>query len=82
MAGCTPRNCAWCCRWFDSELFDGIGFSNHPAAPELIYGIGFFPFSQPVAVDEGDRIELRLAADLVKMVMFGGGTQIFSLGIE
>jgi protein arginine N-methyltransferase 1 len=51
--------------WFDSELADGIRFSNHPAAPELIYGIGFFPFSKPVEVLEGDRISLRLAADLV-----------------
>jgi protein arginine N-methyltransferase 1 len=51
--------------WFDSELADGIRFSNHPAAPETIYGIGFFPFSQPVELMEGERITLRLAADLV-----------------
>ncbi|HET6973413.1 MAG TPA: hypothetical protein VFH96_05275, partial [Pyrinomonadaceae bacterium] len=51
--------------WFDSELAEGIRFSNHPAAPEMIYGIGFFPFSQPVAVTEGERINIRLAADLV-----------------
>ena len=52
--------------WFDSELVDGIDFSNHPSAPRLIYGQGFFPFSQPVEVSEGDRIELRLAADFVQ----------------
>ena len=51
--------------WFDSELAEGIRFSNHPAAPEMIYGIGFFPFSQPVDVMEGERIDFRLAADLV-----------------
>src|SRR5690349_19775925 len=51
--------------WFDSELADDICFSNHPAAPETIYGIGFFPFSQPVEVSEGDRITVLLAADLV-----------------
>ncbi|HEY0723304.1 MAG TPA: 50S ribosomal protein L11 methyltransferase [Pyrinomonadaceae bacterium] len=51
--------------WFDSELAEGIRFSNHPAAPEMIYGNGFFPFSQPVAVSEGERINVRLAADLV-----------------
>jgi protein arginine N-methyltransferase 1 len=51
--------------WFDSELADGIRFSNHPAAPETIYGIGFFPFSQPVELLEGELITLRLAADLV-----------------
>lgn len=52
--------------WFDSELVEGIRISNHPAAPKLIYGTGFFPFSQPVEVKEGERIELRLAADLVQ----------------
>ena len=51
--------------WFDSELAEGIRFSNHPAAPETIYGIGFFPFSAPVEVVEGDRITVRLAADFV-----------------
>jgi type I protein arginine methyltransferase len=52
--------------WFDSELTGDIGFSNHPAAPRMIYGQGFFPFSQPVEVSEGDRIELRLAAKFVQ----------------
>ena len=52
--------------WFDSELVDDIGFSNHPSAPRKIYGQGFFPFSQPVEVSENDRIELRLAADFVQ----------------
>ena len=51
--------------WFDSDLVDGIGFSNHPSAPELIYGNGFFPFSQPVEVMENDRIKLRLEAKMV-----------------
>jgi len=52
--------------WFDSELADGIGFSNHPAAAKMIYGVGLFPFSQPVGINAGERIELRLAADLVQ----------------
>jgi protein arginine N-methyltransferase 1 len=51
--------------WFDSELAEGIRFSNHPAEPEMIYGIGFFPFSEPVEVIGGDRITFRVAADLV-----------------
>ena len=52
--------------WFDSELVDDVGFSNHSAAPGMIYGQGFFPFSQPVEVSEGDRIELRLSAKFVQ----------------
>jgi type I protein arginine methyltransferase len=51
--------------WFDSELVDEIGFSNHPGSPELIYGNGLFPFSEPVEVAEGDRISLTLRADQV-----------------
>jgi hypothetical protein len=31
----------------------------------MIYGNGFFPFSNPVEVTEGERIELRLAARMV-----------------
>jgi protein arginine N-methyltransferase 1 len=52
--------------WFDSELADDVSFSNHPAAPKMIYGVGLFPFSQPVEVTKGERIELRLAANLVQ----------------
>jgi len=51
--------------WFDSELADGISISNHPAAPKMIYGVGLFPFSQPVELAAGERIQLRLAADFV-----------------
>lgn len=51
--------------WFDSELAEGIQFSNHPSAPEMIYGVGFFPFLRPVELMEGEHITVRLAADLV-----------------
>ena len=52
--------------WFDSELIDGVSFSNRPGAPETIYGNGLFPFSEPVELIEGDEIKLRLAAKVVK----------------
>ena len=32
----------------------------------MIYGQGFFPFSQPVEVSEDDHIELRLSANFVQ----------------
>jgi protein arginine N-methyltransferase 1 len=51
--------------WFDSELADNITISNHPAATRMIYGVGFFPFSQPVEIAAGERIQLRLAANFV-----------------
>jgi len=52
--------------WFDADLADGIGFSNHPAAPELIYGHAFFPLSRPVAVNEGEHVKVELRADQVQ----------------
>jgi SAM-dependent methyltransferase len=52
--------------WFDSDLADGIGFSNRPGMPELIYGNAFLPFSRPVEVNEGEQIVLNLRADFVQ----------------
>jgi protein arginine N-methyltransferase 1 len=52
--------------WFDSELHDGIGFSNSPGSQELIYGNAFFPFPQPVEVAIDDQVSIRLRADLIK----------------
>lgn len=51
--------------WFDAELADGIGFSNDPRGPELIYGQVFFPLELPVRLDIGDRVVVRLRADMV-----------------
>lgn len=53
------------CVWFDAELADGVGFSNSPAAPELIYGSAFFPWSVPVEIAAGDAVSVALHADLV-----------------
>ncbi len=52
--------------WFDSELIEGIGFSNHPGPQQMIYGTGLFPFTRPVEISEGEQIKLRLAADFVQ----------------
>jgi type I protein arginine methyltransferase len=51
--------------WFDTALLDGIGFSNGPDQPELIYGSAFFPLSEPVTLTPGDMITVSLAANLV-----------------
>jgi protein arginine N-methyltransferase 1 len=51
--------------WFDTELADGIGYSNAPGAPNLIYGTAFFPWPGEVALDEGDCVSVSLRADLV-----------------
>src|SRR5437762_2972018 len=51
--------------WFDAVLEDGIGFSNAPGQPELIYGSGFFPWSSPVGLAPDDTVSVNLRADLV-----------------
>jgi len=69
--------------WFDSDLADGIGFSNHSAVPELIYGNGLFPFSQPVPVLKGERINVRLEAKMVgDDYVWRWDTDVFGRGDE
>jgi type I protein arginine methyltransferase len=53
--------------WFDTELVDGIGFSNAPDCEEhaKVYGSAFFPFLQPVEVSENDRAIIEISAVLV-----------------
>ena len=51
--------------WFDAELAPGIGFSNAPGQPKLVYGQSFFPFEQPLTLASGDRVEATIKANLV-----------------
>ena len=51
--------------WFDADLMDGIGFSNAPGEPELIYGQLFLPLEEPVNLSVGDQVKTRIAANLV-----------------
>ena len=51
--------------WFDTELAEGVGFSNAPGKPELLYGAAFFPFREPLAVAAGDHVSSQIRADLV-----------------
>jgi type I protein arginine methyltransferase len=51
--------------WFDAEISDGIGFSNAPDAPALVYGQRLFPFERPVSVAADDRVEGRIEARYV-----------------
>ena len=52
--------------WFDAELCDGVAYSNAPGLPETVYGHSFAPLPAPVAVAEGDRMRVRLRADMVR----------------
>ena len=53
------------CVWFESELIDGVTFSNAPGRTPTAHGQGFFPFATPVALGEGDSMSVRLQANLV-----------------
>jgi len=52
--------------WFDTILAEGIGFSNAPGEPELIYGNAYFPLPEAVPLDIGDHVTVALHADLVR----------------
>jgi protein arginine N-methyltransferase 1 len=51
--------------WFDTELFDGIGYSSGPNGTAVIYGQVFLPWPEPVRVSDGVEIRVRLCADPV-----------------
>lgn len=51
--------------WFDAELAEGVGFSNAPGEPQLVYGQSFLPFERPQNLAPDDRIEIDLKATLV-----------------
>lgn len=48
--------------WFDGEMAPGLGYSNAPDLPELVYGRAFFPLEQAVDVAIGDSIQARFSA--------------------
>jgi hypothetical protein len=48
--------------WFDSALGNAITLSNAPGEPPLIFGQAFLPWPEPVAIRDGDLIELDIRA--------------------
>jgi type I protein arginine methyltransferase len=53
------------CVWFDTELYEDIGFSSGPESPVTIYGQLFLPWLEPVMMEEGQEILVTLQANLV-----------------
>jgi protein arginine N-methyltransferase 1 len=51
--------------WFETQLYEGIGFSSAPGTVGTIYGQGFLPWLEPVALEAGQEIEVDLHADPV-----------------
>jgi protein arginine N-methyltransferase 1 len=53
------------CVWFETELFEDVGFSSGPGAPVTIYGQLFLPWLEEVTLREGQEIQVGLKAALV-----------------
>ena len=53
------------CLWFEAALFEGITYSSGLASPKTIYGQVFLPWLEAVPVQGGQRIWVRLQANLV-----------------
>lgn len=51
--------------WFDAELAEGIGFSNAPGTPKLIYGQMFLPLATPVEIKPGGTVSGHFDASLI-----------------
>ena len=53
------------CLWFETTLFEEIGYSSEPDATATIYGQLFLPWLEPLAVEKGQKIRVGLHADLI-----------------
>lgn len=53
------------CLWFETELFENVGYSSGPAPAASVHGQLFLPWLESVAVEKGQEIQLGLHADLV-----------------
>lgn len=51
--------------WFNATLTDSVRFLNSPAAPKALYGQHLFLWPRTVALAAGDRVVLRLQAQLL-----------------
>jgi protein arginine N-methyltransferase 1 len=51
--------------WFDAEIAEGLGYSNAPGEPELVYGQMFLPLAEPVTIEAGGVIAARIRANLI-----------------
>ncbi|WP_086738232.1 50S ribosomal protein L11 methyltransferase [Erythrobacter colymbi] len=51
--------------WFDAEIAEGLGYSNAPGAPELVYGQMFLPLDGAPTLAAGGHIALRFRGTLI-----------------
>jgi protein arginine N-methyltransferase 1 len=53
------------CLWFETELIRNIGFSSGPGSQKTVYGQVFLPWLEPVPLEPGQKIQVKLRANLV-----------------
>jgi protein arginine N-methyltransferase 1 len=53
------------CLWFEAELLNRIGFSSRPCSQKTVYGQLFLPWLEPASVEQGQKIQVSLHANLV-----------------
>lgn len=51
--------------WFDTVLAEGVGFSNAPDQAKLIYGSTFLPLLEPISLNQGDTVLMKIQANIV-----------------
>lgn len=51
--------------WFDTQLYEGIGYSNAPGSANAVYGQMLLPWPKAVTLRPGDMMRYDLRADLV-----------------
>jgi type I protein arginine methyltransferase len=51
--------------WFETQLFENIGFSAAPGNMGTVYGQGVLPLFEPVPLESDQEIEIELHADPV-----------------
>lgn len=51
--------------WFDATLHEDIGFTGGPGAPEMVYGCALLPWPKPVALRQGDQVNVHLSVRMV-----------------
>lgn len=51
--------------WFEADLGAGIGYTSAPGSGDRLYGLALLPWPEPVALETGTGVEMRLRADLV-----------------
>lgn len=52
--------------WFDADLAEGAGFSNHPESCDGIYSSIFLPWQEPVHLTAGQTVRVYLQAKLTE----------------